>query len=266
MSIDEVTSIAFCWIAERSDGAGLALTSHDQAMIVDGMLFQPDPAITQASITRELGLASHASEVSGAMSSDAISAEDLTLGRWDGASLVQIVVSWEAPAEPPNTLLKGSIGEVSISDESFTADLRGAAALLDRPICPLTSPECRAELGDRECRVDLAGRTRRLRVTASAGNSLTLDGAVDDRYSFGRFRFLGGANCGWASAILAIHGNVIRLRDVPRAPVEDGCRIELREGCDKRLETCSQRFANAVNFRGEPHLPGNDLLTRYPGA
>ena len=35
---------------------------------------------------------------------------------------------------------------------------------------------------------------------------------------------------------------------------------------DGLLATCAGRFANAVNFRGEPHLPGMDLLTRYPGA
>ena len=46
----------------------------------------------------------------------------------------------------------------------------------------------------------------------------------------------------------------------------DGTLIELIEGCDKRFETCRDRFANALNFRGEPHLPGIDLLTRYPGA
>jgi uncharacterized phage protein (TIGR02218 family) len=45
-----------------------------------------------------------------------------------------------------------------------------------------------------------------------------------------------------------------------------GVRVRLTEGCDKRFETCRVRFANSVNFRGEPHLPGNDLLTRYPGA
>jgi uncharacterized protein len=32
---------------------------------------------------------------------------------------------------------------------------------------------------------------------------------------------------------------------------------------DQRFSTCVSRFANALNFRGEPHLPGNDLLTRY---
>ena len=42
--------------------------------------------------------------------------------------------------------------------------------------------------------------------------------------------------------------------------------VSLTEGCDKRFATCRTRFANSANFRGEPHLPGNDLLTRYPGG
>ncbi|MFL6789431.1 MAG: phage BR0599 family protein, partial [Sphingomicrobium sp.] len=56
------------------------------------------------------------------------------------------------------------------------------------------------------------------------------------------------------------------LRTAPSSAVAIGTPLEIIEGCDKRLETCSARFANAANFRGEPHLPGNDLLTRYPGA
>ena len=35
-------------------------------------------------------------------------------------------------------------------------------------------------------------------------------------------------------------------------------------GCDKRLATCRARFANAVNYRGFPHMPGNDFVTYYP--
>ena len=37
----------------------------------------------------------------------------------------------------------------------------------------------------------------------------------------------------------------------------------VREGCDRTLETCQARFGNAVNFQGEPFLPGNDQLARY---
>jgi uncharacterized phage protein (TIGR02218 family) len=63
-----------------------------------------------------------------------------------------------------------------------------------------------------------------------------------------------------------VDGSQVSIRDRPRAAVVAGTVVEIREGCDKRFETCVARFDNAVNFRGEPHLPGTDLLTRYPGA
>ena len=31
-------------------------------------------------------------------------------------------------------------------------------------------------------------------------------------------------------------------------------------GCDKTFETCVAKFNNAVNFRGEPHVPGMDKM------
>ena len=33
--------------------------------------------------------------------------------------------------------------------------------------------------------------------------------------------------------------------------------------CDKRFATCKAKFANALNFRGFPHLPGNDAAYGY---
>ena len=161
---------------------------------------------------------------------------------------------------------RGEIGNVSIDGESFSADLRGASAKLDNAVCPATSAECRAQFGDKQCRVDLAGRTIVAQVVSSSDGELTLDRIFDDKFVLGRLRYVSGANCGLSTVILAIEDAVITVRDLPRASVESGCKIELREGCDKRFQTCVERFANAINFRGEPHLPGNDLLTRYPGA
>lgn len=36
--------------------------------------------------------------------------------------------------------------------------------------------------------------------------------------------------------------------------------------CDKRLETCVGIFANGLNFRGFPDIPGDDFLTAYPAT
>ena len=67
-------------------------------------------------------------------------------------------------------------------------------------------------------------------------------------------------------AIALSSGTSVTLCAEPALAALAGDLVELIEGCDKRLATCAGRFANAVNFRGEPYLPGNDLLTRYPGA
>ncbi len=34
-------------------------------------------------------------------------------------------------------------------------------------------------------------------------------------------------------------------------------------GCRKTLATCKSKFGNVVNFRGFPHIPGVDVVTRY---
>lgn len=262
----ELTSAALCWRVERMDGAGIGLTSHDERVTSDGIAHEATPGMMPASVTRTLGLEPHSGEVSGALSSEALNEEDLARGRWNGARVQLSVVDWADADADPAQLIGGEIGGVSVNGDGFSADLQGAAVKLQAAVCPATSAECRAELGDKKCRVDLAGRTMSAQVLSSAGGALTVDTELDGRFVLGRLRYMSGANCGLMTVILAVDGAAVQVRDLPRAPVDPGCRVELREGCDKRFETCASRFANAVNFRGEPHLPGNDLLTRYPGA
>jgi uncharacterized phage protein (TIGR02218 family) len=261
-----LTSIALCWRLERCDGAGIGLTSHDQPIVRDDISFEPTPGMNPASIVRGLGLEPNSCEIAGALSSDAIDEGDLELGRWDAARVQLTAYDWGGPTELPIELLAGEVGAVSIKDEAFTADLLGAAVKLEAPVCPATSAECRAHFGDKDCRVDLAGRSLNATVVSVDGGSLTVDQAVDDRFVLGRLRYMSGANCGKSTVILTASGRMVGIRDLPRGIVEAGCRVELREACDKRFATCVSRFDNAANFRGEPHLPGNDLLTRYPGA
>jgi len=264
MSAD-LAALAFCWLVERRDGAGLALTSHDRPLMVSGVRFEPAPGMTPAEIRSELGLEPQLGEVAGSLSSAAISEADIAVGRWDGAALKLFAVDWAVPGEI-HPLLEGQLGEVSTRDGAFEAELNGAAARLQRPVCPLTSPQCRAELGDPQCRVDMAGRRVRARVASADAHIVMVDQPVDDRFRFGEVRFLDGEANGERRTILGVEGQQLHLRSAPTGIVVPGTAIEIAEGCDKLLATCSQRFANAVNFRGEPHLPGNDLLTRYPGS
>ena len=49
---------------------------------------------------------------------------------------------------------------------------------------------------------------------------------------------------------------------MPR-PIVVGDQVRLVAGCDKTFATCKAKFANALNFRGFPHLPGNDAAYGY---
>jgi uncharacterized phage protein (TIGR02218 family) len=262
----KLTSLAFCWRLERSDGAGIGLTSHDFSLSNDGAAYRPTPGIVPAAVTRSLGLEPQSSEVAGALSHEALDEQDLAVGRWDGAAVRLFAMDWSAPESAVIDLIGGELGEVAIEGSGFSAELRGAASKLGNAVCPSTSPQCRAQFGDKRCRIDLAGRSRRAKIIAHDSGELTLDQPIDDRFLLGRLRYLSGANCGRSTVIIAVDETTVQVRDLPRGEIEPECLVELREGCDKRFETCVERFANAANFRGEPHLPGADLLTRYPGV
>ncbi|MEG3084334.1 DUF2163 domain-containing protein [Sphingomonas sp. PB2P12] len=260
----ELATIALCWRIERRDGVAVGLTAHDRDLVVDGLMHHAAPGMTPSAIERSAGLEADTMDVAGALTSVAIDEQDLLAGRWDGARVAVFAVDWTNPVARVD-LGSGLIGAVELGETGFTAELRGSSAALDRSVVEETSPECRAELGDRRCRVAMAGRQRFARVVACAGAVVTLDGEISG-LGGGLLRWFGGANCGLESVIAAAEGAAVTVRYVPTFAVEAGVLVEVVEGCDKSLATCAGRFGNAANFRGEPHLPGIDLLTRYPGA
>ena len=259
--------IALCWRVERGDGVAIGLTTHDRDLTIDGLVHRAAPGMTPSAIERSAGLEADTMDVGGALSSAAIGAADLLAGRWDGARVRLSAVDWETGATIA-ALGEGRIGAVELGEEGFTAELAGASADLARPVVEETSAECRAELGDRRCRVALGGRRRFARVSAVADRVVTLDAIepVAGAYAGGTLRWFGGQNGGLVQAVDGSAAAQVTLRGPPAFAVEPGALVEVIEGCDKSLATCAARFGNAANFRGEPHLPGIDLLTRYPGG
>ncbi len=260
-----LTTLALCWRLDRADGVTLGFTAHDRDLVIGGVVYRASPGMLPSAIQQSDGFDVDTLDIAGALTSDAITEADLSAGRWDDAALVLFAADWSDPAADPLPIARGEIGDVSIKDDAFTAELRGPTALLERPVVEQTAPDCRASLGDRRCRIDLAPRTRIAGVVIADGQHVTLDQPEPsaDAYGYGRLRWLDGANAGLAAAIARSDGTAVTLRDPPAFATEAGALVELVEGCDRRFETCCTRFANAANFRGEPFLPGIDLLTRY---
>lgn len=263
----ELVTLAWCWRLARRDGVVVGLTSHDRDLVIGGTRYRAAPGMKPSAIETSDSLDAGTMDIEGAVSSAALAADDLDAGRWDGAELVLMVADWTAPDAAPVVVARGELGAVERRGAAFSAELQGVTRRLDAPVCPATAPACRATLGDRACRVDLAPRTHHRRVVAVAGRRVTLDAPVAaGTLAFGELMWIEGAACGLASPVIADTGDALDLAEVPGVLPALPARVRLVEGCDRQLATCRARFGNAVNFRGEAHLPGNDLLTRYPGG
>lgn len=258
-------TVANFWRVLRRDGVTLGFTTHDRDLWFDGVNHRSAPGMVPSAIRRSADFEPDSAEVQGALSHDAISAADLAAGRFDGARVLIGLVDWESLER--HVVYRGTIGAVSEEAGSFSATLASRKAELQRDPVPRTSPSCRADFCGPGCALSPARFTHEAMLDAvdPAGNAITLTStAAPGGLAGGSLRWLDGPYAGTGAGIVTASGATLVL-DVPldQAP-PSGTRALVREGCDRTLATCATRFGNAVNFRGEPFLPGNDLVTRYP--
>lgn len=267
-----VTTLARCWLITRADGVTQGFTEHDADIVLDDVTCRSDSGLTCSEVTQRLGLAVDGSELSGALADDTLNEDDLAAGRYDGAQVELWMVDWGEP-ELSLLLAKGTLGEVRREGGAFTAEVRGLAQQLAAPTGRLYTATCSADLGDARCGVDLDDPAFRGSGTVAAPittSRFSADGlgAFDDGwFTAGKLTFTSGANAGLSVEVKRHNKDsavTIELWQAMPQPIEAGDAFTVTAGCDKRFATCHERFANAVNFRGFPHIPGNDFLVRYP--
>lgn len=105
----------------------------------------------------------------------------------------------------------------------------------------------------------------------SGGTTAGRDYFPDDCMNNGLLLWTDGPNAGKAMEVRAFTGGddsqVLELFLAMPFDITVGDVARLYRGCQKRRdEDCVAVFNNAINFRGEPDLPGIDLLTSYPSA
>jgi len=263
----DLETVATFWRILRRDGVTLGFTTHDRDLWLDGVLHRASPGMVPSSIRKSADFEADSAEVRGALTHEAITGEDLAAGRFDHAQVRIGLVDWETGAR--EMLYAGTIGTVTDEAGAFSAQLVSRKAQLWRDPVPRTSPACRAVFCGPGCNLDPQRFTREVRLAAldPAANTASFEGAGDPAlHAGGSLRWLDGPQAGTVMGVMGPDQNGALVLDEPLdEAIRVGTPALLREGCDHTLETCAGRFGNAVNFRGEPFLPGNDMLTRYPG-
>ncbi|GAA4046012.1 DUF2163 domain-containing protein [Parerythrobacter jejuensis] len=260
----ELEGVATWWRIERQDGVTLGFTSHDRDLTFDGVTYRAAPGVLPSAIRKTSGLSGDSAEMAGPLSHDSISSTDLARGRFDNARVSIGAVDWET-LERVN-LYNGSIGRVSEEADGFSAELLSSKEQLSFDHIPRTSPTCRAEFCGPGCTLSAARFSRECTAIAidHQANTVTFDHSAGSELVYGQIRWLDGPQIGQKQEIVAVaDGGVIVDSQIDPATLP-GMRAVVREGCDHTIATCYNRFSNAVNFQGEPFLPGNDLLARYP--
>jgi len=134
---------------------------------------------------------------------------------------------------------------------------------------------CQADLGDERCKLSLSkpeftaiGQVINLRSNLV----FWVDGL--DEFENGWFR---GGHLTWRSGqnidrrievtehIKSNGITILHLWQPMPFEVQKNDTFSMQVGCDKSFSTCSTKFLNTLNFRGFPHIPGNEFALSYVG-
>ncbi|ODT79700.1 MAG: hypothetical protein ABS76_19190 [Pelagibacterium sp. SCN 64-44] len=267
------TTLAHCWTLRRRDGVVLGFTDHDRALSFGGVEYSPVHGLDGGEMPARLGAQVETGEVLGVLASAAISEDDILLGRYDGASVETWRVNW-ADVSQRLLLRADTIGEIIREDGLFRAELRSAQEGLNATHGRLYQGLCDAMLGDGRCRVDLDQPAFRGHATVVAVVDkhhvlvAGLEGFADGWFGFGGAQWTDGRLAGRREGIVTHRrrgdGDLLGFALVVGDWAGAGDTLEVSAGCDRRFATCREKFANAVNFRGFPHIPGSDYVLRHP--
>jgi len=166
-----------------------------------------------------------------------------------------------------------NLGEITRDAHAFNAEIRGLAHHLHQPMGRIYQYGCDASLGDARCSVDLTSPLYRAAATVASAESLQrftvagLEAFEEHWFARGRLQWTSGENLGRAVDVrshrLSGSAIVLELWQAMASSIAEADAFTITAGCDKQFSTCSEKFSNTLNFRGFPHMPGNDFVLSY---
>ncbi|MBC9248317.1 DUF2163 domain-containing protein [Paracoccus sp. 11-3] len=266
------TTLAWCWRITRADSVAFGFTDHDRVLAFDGTEFEPESGLTASEIRSGADLSVDAQDAAGALRSDRISETDILDGHWDNAEVELWRVNWQSPGQRV-LMRRGAIGQIRRGRHAFVAEIRSMSHILGQTVGRIFQASCDAALGDARCGVDLADPAFRGVGTVIDGmrdrafTASGLGGFIAGWFRFGTLTWTTGPNSDRRAEVLAHDRNygiaVLTLLETTIRPIGAGDDFTIRAGCDKRIAICGAKFGNVVNFRGFPHIPGQDTILRY---
>jgi uncharacterized phage protein (TIGR02218 family) len=276
-----LTKRAQLWRIERTDGVVLAFTSHDRPITYGADTYSPCDSLNASASETSADVEGIANvELTGIISDEGITEEDVTAGKFDDAYIQVFLVSW-APVDDGiisvdsvRRLNAGWAGTLSAGERGFKAEVMGPGAkLAQKSIMDTVTPGCRFEFGDENCGKDIDALKLSAEVSSVQDNGefevTVTDGSGVATYDEGFVRWLNGRNIGTDTEIKSIEfyvggASIVLWAPAPFLPAV-GDDVEIFPGCQKSPDAC-KTYDNFSEFGGFPDVPGTDALTEAPEA
>jgi uncharacterized phage protein (TIGR02218 family) len=267
------TTLAFIWKVKRKDGNIFGFTNHDIDIVyndgADTVTYQGSTGMTPSATETNSALGTDNLDITAFLDSASITEGDIRAGLYNYADVEIRVVNWQDLTQGDLKIRKGTLGQVKMQNGQFISEIRGLSFFFGTVVGQLYGAICRADLGDAQCTVDLAPLTQTGTVAvATDARQFTATGLTQPAGYFtdGVLTWLTGANTGGAMEVTNWDGTTITLFESMSFAVAPGDTFKVEPGCNHTISDCQNKFANIVNFRGEPYIPGTDAILSYPDA
>ncbi|WON80541.1 DUF2163 domain-containing protein [Acinetobacter sp. UGAL515B_02] len=244
-------------------------TNYDFDLIVAGELYHSDgPIISRDGITLSLGVEVDNLSITIDVT-DEQTFESLRIvqafhnGQMDGArfKLERIFMDASTPTDTSAGTIKLFEGRIiepefdrNTIQASVASDLDELNVQMPRN---LYQPSCSNTLFDHACGLNRENYALETVIAAGSTASRILCDIYQPQgwFTQGVIEFLEGGNKGLKRTIRLHELDVLLLTLPLLENPEVGQRFKVYPGCDKRLETCQNRFNNFSRFRGAPFIP-----------
>ncbi|AGY57156.1 DUF2163 domain-containing protein [Gloeobacter kilaueensis] len=274
----EVTTLAYLLRLTRVDGAVYGFTTLDYDFAVGSTTYRATEGLSPTAVSQNSGLEVNNLQIELFLTDIGITDNDVQVGKFDAARWDLFIFNWQdlptaIPSDKALQIGGGYVGEGQQTERlSVTYDLRGLTQQLSNNIGEVTSPTCRYNLGDVRCTVNLPVLTYHNAEVTTLVDDRTfrasqLEYSDDNYWAGGKVTFKTGDNAGFSIECAFNDNGQIELVAPPPYPFTISDTFDITPGCDKNRYTCAGKFNNAINFGGEPDIPGNDqLIAGYTGG
>ena len=251
------------------DGMILRFTNAGFPLIVAGHLFiGHGPIIERDSISLSTGISVDSLDVQ--IANDPMFSingrsfiQAFRLGLFDGASLKleRVFMDFNTPTDTSAgtiTMFEGLIVEPEIDNQLIYFSV---VSISDRLAIKmprnLYQPSCQNMLFDEGCGLIRESHATSSQADLNSSKNLIICNLNKPQgwFTQGVIEFVTGFNAGIKRTV-RLHNSTGLLLTLPfDNEVVEGDTFKVYPGCDKRVDTCGNRFGNKVNFKGTPYVP-----------